>query len=871
MERRRALLPGLSRSAGVLKRSRSLRSLSEPSLLTLIIAKIRYCQDPLFFPVSRCYSSMITLPEDRSPLLLRNRWSFRRAGAMGACILAFSGAAAGGMPALADSPPDFGTGSGAQSLPDGAYGGVRPLERFEFATAVARLLSEVTAQLALTPAETGLSPLQLERELETRVSLERFRQQLQGLLSQIEARSQLPLHQEFADLMETLNRDRDDLAMYGVDADVLHRQAIKTDRRLSRLPPIRFFGTGTFAWKTSEQYFGGNRGQLFSGVDADGALLDTNPAPGAAAAVNAGKRGFFTNPAVLYDTQVGIQYSPSRAYRAVAEFILGNYWGAWKEQQAFSNAFGAGADGMPLLSNRQPGSFALQPLTAYISGSASPPLVGNYVKDASGTLGRFPTKLTRYTWWAVDPDTYINVPREDSGNIYLTGGAFSGKLGGLSLSVFGGYEPTDGTAPWQLTSSQDPTRNGLIGFGHPVRPGGSLFTPGGTGNPFLAGATQGLTPGTTVRDHFQGDYTIPSISSMVAARLSLPAVGFNYVLGTGDDWRTGAAPAFGGSAFRRTGETYSVDFNTTVPVHRIVPSAPHIGIQGEVAVTKQNNWGAYGISNAAAAVGPSNIGNATDYKLTFPIGSVNMYWGGKSISGGYNAPGYWGQLGSWVNPWNFVTDSPVYVKTGRGLNHWQVPLIPTEFGMGLPFTNVPIVGDLAFSLQAGVGHLQDSTVPTQIGPNQLAAAVPSANLFRISHAETGLSFGAGKNSGYKLGLSAESVLRDYPEGGSFKRDVTLLWDALKNLVNIKGGSGAHQLAPQLGLIPGAPPFMTDENYYRFTVGKNLTQDGNTSAKLTLERVVYNDSIAARSGLAGSQTGGGSYRGAVGTLQVNWKF
>jgi hypothetical protein len=825
-----------------------------------------------------------------------------------------------------DVPPDHWAAQAVKTLqdrgivigyPDGTYGGPKAMTRYEFAMALSRLLPQITAEIDAAIAKIPPPP-------QPGVTQDQLNQALQNYYTKAEADQRFATKAEVDQLRGLLDQFRNELTALGVDVNALKTRLAVDEARIAELEKLQVYGYGTAIWKTSAQYYGGGRGQVNAGVDQDGGLLDngaainanpwgiTSGGPGAAsltgnAALNAdGKRGIFENPSTLFDTQLGIQYTPSRNLRAVAEFIMGNYWGAWENQQAFSSSFGPGTDATSLLSNRPGESLGLQTYLAYLAVPFNLPVFPNAIGNSGIAIGRIPTKLTRFTWWAVDPDTTVDVPREDSGNITGTGLAFAGKAGPLNVTLFGVYQPTDGTDPWLTQNTNDIGRNGTIGFGHVVRPGGQQLP--GMGINYANQTRTHLDVGNGL--DYWTYYQIPTLNDAAGVRLALPWIGVNYVIGTGDDWQnwlaTDSATGASFPYFNRTGQVGSVDWNTTVPVHRLVPVIPPIGFQGEVAMSKTNNSGAFGVESSGAigagstlvnpilggpgvalgtGVVPSNVGNATDYKLTFGIGSAGLAFGGKSISPGFDAPGYWGEMGSWVNPWNYVSDSPVYAKGGHGNNAWNVPIIPTEFGLGLPFTNVPLLGSLAFNLQTGVGHLaQDAgglgqtQFFSQVSPSSGLEQISNSQYFRISHASAGLSFGAGPRSGYKFGVSAEDVLRDYPAGGSFKNDMTFIWDALKNLVNVKGGTGAHQISPTFPvsnaanssetvftpanplLFPGA--IQSDENYYKLSIGKNLTADGSATAKLSFERIVYNDRLG---------TAGGSYRGALGTMQVTYKF
>lgn len=820
--------------------------------------------------------------------------------------------------------------------PDGTYGGPRAMTRYEFAMAISRLIplisQEINDAIARIP-QADMSKYVLKTDLpdfsdfvrkEDLPDFSQFvkRDELNNYYTKPEIDQKVTdINNRIGALQAVMDQFRDQLRALGVrvdrlqaDLDALRARVNNLEQRVAELEKLKVYGSATVAFKTSANYAGAARGQYSAGVDRDGALLDhgvypTTPPngnvgtnlggglvpvrqvgvvanPGVFNQVNlnnVGKHGIFENPFATYDTQIGVQYAATPRLRAVAEFIMGNYYGAWNQQHAFDASFNGGPGTSSATngsrSNRNTGSLDLHTYEAYLAfplGNPGP----NDIGLSGGAVGRIPTKLTPFTWWAPDPDTYINIAREDSGDITLTGGQVSGGIKNIALSVFGGYQPTDGTDPFNVSSRNDPSRFGTVGFGHYTRPGGNY-------------GLNALNYPNNSRTHLDPNFwQIPTLTSVAGARLSLPYVGLNYLVGTGDDWNNPAFQALttAGTAaplFNRFGQVWSIDGNTALPLNHVSPSLPRIGLSGELAFSNTNNYRAYGVQrsggggvNAVTFTNgqsiPSQQGTALDYKLSFPIGPVALDLQAKSISPGFNAPGYWGQLGSWVNPWNYVTDSPVYISGGRSRNsaggfqsnRYQYPIIPTALGISVPVINVPNVVDIGLNFNASVGHMMDNIgQPTPVSPTT-ASFVSNPQYFRITHAAMGLSISPGNNSGYKIGVSAEDVLRDYPAGGGFKRDATFLWDSIKQLVNVRGGSGAHQFRPFTGsaqnirLGAGEQAVQSDENYYQISVGKKLTPEGNALAKLLFQRIVYNDRLGVN---------GGSYRGAVGAFQVSYKF
>jgi hypothetical protein len=449
----------------------------------------------------------------------------------------------------------------------------------------------------------------------------------------------------------------------------------------------------------------------------------------------------------------------------------------------------------------------------------------------------------------------------------MTGAALKSDIQGVNYMLFGGYNPTDGTTPGLFVDGGD----GTIGFGHYSRPGGE-YAVGGPLN-YINNTRSHVNLPFVGNEPF---YTVPSLRNVIGGRVGIPEIGINVLAGTSSDWTNPAYLNYGtngGNAttaptFNRFGLTYSADWNTAL---RVAP-LPNIGVTGEMAWSRTNNWGATGVqtsgsymANGVTQLVNSTQGSAYDLNLIFPVGSTRFTLGATQISPGFNAPGSWGSLGSWVNPWNFVTDSPLNIKTGTGNAAYELPIIPTALSVAVPFRNVPVLGEINFNVADRIGHMLGQSASsgqlTPISPTStFSAPVASPSAFSISNASMGLS---SQYSGYHFGVSSEDVLRDYPGNTTGKADFTELWNALRGLINVQGGQGIHQIAPNVALLgPGENIIQSDENYYNVSVSKNLTADGAASAKFTLSRIVYTD----RTGF-----GGGSYRGTVGTMQVSYKF
>ncbi|MCA1595085.1 MAG: S-layer homology domain-containing protein, partial [Chloroflexi bacterium] len=262
-----------------------------------------------------------------------------------------------------DVPPDHWAAQAVKALadqgivigyPDGTYGGPKAMTRYEFAEAISRLLPLITQQIQaavanMKPGDNLVTRDQLNQILQGYVTTDALQQALQpyARLDQVYTREQadqrFALKSDITAIQNVLDQYGRELTSLGTDVNTLKQQYAALNARVTELERFKVYGSGMVAWKTSEQYTGINRGQAAAGVDRDGALLDNgsfiNPAvPGAAVNPGTGKRGFFSDASTFFDTQVGMQYS-SDNWRAVAEFILGNYWGAWHEQQAFNAGF----------------------------------------------------------------------------------------------------------------------------------------------------------------------------------------------------------------------------------------------------------------------------------------------------------------------------------------------------------------------------------------------------------------------------------------------------------------------------------------------------------------------------------------------------
>ena len=522
-----------------------------------------------------------------------------------------------------------------------------------------------------------------------------------------------------------------------------------------------------------------------------------------------------------YDLDLGVVARPVGDVRVAGIFNVGNYVSSYR----FSPEHGydtVGAD-------------EVRPYKVFINVPFK--LLGSN----EITLGRQGTQLTPYTFWAIDPDTYTYIPREDSGEVVFWGINTAWRFGNAKVRWFAGVNPEDGRlqplnvmdqllgtialgtggnvpiigATNTFGEGNDLTGRRPIGvisnmfgarltFGEPdVIPYRATALPVGTAEQL------GIKPDTLRGREVSAEAGEPAAvaaadqpaeaveSGMTFGPFRNVVVGLNYLIGTGRENHSvedARAQVYGGDARFKLGP---------------------IRVEGEAAFG-QSDTGGFDRPRALDA-------SAWDVKgfWGFGLGDIADFeigGGYKRIELDYLVPGYWGLIGAWKNP--------------RGI---QGPVaevrVPLKWNIASFFRNIV--------LKASGEWYRGINVRT-LGTG---SADPEEDNLRIDRYLAGLQFAL--TSRNTVGLGVEQVYRNYVAGSATDAPLALPTAGF-------GGS------PLVGTR-----IKNTETYINLGVGHNFTPD--IALQLLYQVVDFAKYTADRSNQPAN------YRGYVATAQVGVRF
>ena len=499
--------------------------------------------------------------------------------------------------------------------PDGTYGGRRPMTRYEFAVAIARLLAQMNKGGA---SAADLSALRTD--LENRIA---------GNTAAIDALRTLVNGFE-----PELTRLGQDVAAANARLDSLEAQvkALTTrvdnqDGKISALAAEqdRFHVTGevnVIAEGVASRRHSGDVNTPFI------PFLDKN-------GNSQGNTGFenrlLGSTDVYNDVLLNIRGKVSNNATANIDLDFGNYLTALGNTAAFGTDFGGIHPGT--LSNR-PGSQVANVYKAYLDAAVKLGPLGG----AELLVGRFGNQYTKYTLRQADADIYTNLTQTDSGDIIGDGAKVSFKLGPASVS---GFATKMSATPYSQVYGGSGTFTPTPGnpFNNiQVRPGGliaanhAVAINDGIGARATFGAPEGAVIGVTVEQFGlgNGSFVGPNNTGAIDPNRSQFA-------GNG----RGQANA----QFNRL-SVYGVDFNGALPIG--LPGVKKGGILLDAAYTVS----AHGFNNGFNNIGHGNRYTSQEYNAGFAVGPIHLKGGYQYVGPDFSAPGYWGKLGAWSNPTN---------------------------------------------------------------------------------------------------------------------------------------------------------------------------------------------------------------------------
>ena len=657
------------------------------------------------------------------------------------------GAAAG---PFADVPADHWAYNAVKTLqdakivigyPDGTYGGRRPMTRYEFATAIARLLPL----------------LQGNNNYATQDDLARLRSDLEAKL----ATNQAALDA----LTRLVNEFQPELQRLGQDVAAIQTRLANLEGRVAAVEAeqqrLRITGDINFIGEAANSTHKLADGAYSAFADkngvAQGGRIINQEEEAAQPRLLGGGTGasnrLFENSDVYNDILLHLRGKLSDTATANVDLDFTNYLTNLGNTARAGEAASIGS-----LSNNQNGNggflgngnYTSYVYQAYLDAPVSlGPLGGAELR-----IGRFGTQFTKWTLKQQDADIYTNLYQTDSGNIVTDGGWLGFKLGPVGVQGFAGkFNTTPLSQAFVGTATQ--TSAGASQFGaHPL---GTFTTNGasinnaapitqGAGAHFTLGSPENLVFGATVEQFAIGS-TITGVNNGGTPIGGLTDPNRGTVVGGG------VAPS--NSQFNRV-SVYGLDVNGGLPFAFLGQKKGAITIQG-----------AYNVSAQGANSGFNNVGNKQRYQsheelAGFNLGKLALQAGYQFVGPYYSAPGYWGKLGAWTNPTNvkgptYFAKYPITPKLALNADYEQYRAAYGTNENGTPVDS-PINGhDHVNRYQVGLGYGLSSAYAVDLGYEEVQydlrngnGSLANAGKPKESYVTIGVGHSLSQNASFKL-------------------------------------------------------------------------------------------------------------------------
>jgi hypothetical protein len=493
--------------------------------------------------------------------------------------------------------------------PDGTYGGRRPMTRYEFAVAIARLLAQMNH-----PGVSASDLANLRSDLEN---------QIQGNTAAIQA------------LQALVNGFAPELQRLGVDVAANTARLDALEARVGR-------DEGILGSVVNEQ----NRLKITGDVnfigEADASrrrnganylpFLDQN---GVYQGASGTSDRLLSSSDVYEDILLHLRGKLNDTTTANVDLDFGNYLSQVGNTAAFPGYSAGGAAGSDLRPGLlTAGNQYANVYKAYVDAAVKlGPLGGGEL-----LIGRFGNQYTKYTLKQADADIYTNLIQTDSGDIIGDGAAINLKAGPAHVNAFAVKMSAD-----QFSQPY----GGSTGVG-------TIGVAGDPFNPLQSGPAQSRPGGLIASNHAaaldQGYGVRATFGAPEAATLGFTLEQFgltnNGLNGLGANDGLTDPNATGANAQYNRLTVYGADFNGALPFG--LPGIKKGGLLVDASYT---------VSAQGFNEGFNNVGNGFRYSSTDD--QIGATFGGLTLKGGYqyvgpdfSAPGYWGRVGAWTNPTN---------------------------------------------------------------------------------------------------------------------------------------------------------------------------------------------------------------------------
>lgn len=472
--------------------------------------------------------------------------------------------------------------------PDGTFGGKRAMSRYEFATAIARILPLINPQ--------DLSQYATKSDLQNAIA---------GIKPSEMDLSKYATKEDLDAIKKLVDEFRDEIAALGVDVDALKRDvaalcarvdAIEAEQKRVRITgDVNVFAIGT----ATEQ------GNPFD--------LDERQTNGRGTTATVKKDTVIRNIGVVKDFDLNIVGKISQTTTAKATINYGDYLNyiAYVDDyvdgtRATTKAGNATVNGSDVKNSLSDTFF---PYYMYITSGLC---------KGSLEVGRLPLQFTPYTLKKIDVDSYTTILKTDDGNYPVDGVKAGYNFGGVDVTLFA-----------VKNDDNDFLVNGLTGQSN-----AGLFSANNKGFTFFHPKTSGAGLAST---HVIGNID-GAVAQTAGARVTFGGpwkgtIGATY-------YQAWSETAWSGTGAVANGydqaQVYGADL--TIP----------FGKWGFAGSWTQSNTLAGDRFPAVSDVTDDN--SAWDVKVNGTFGKLGAAAGYKNIGRNFAAAGAWDKIGRWTNP-----------------------------------------------------------------------------------------------------------------------------------------------------------------------------------------------------------------------------
>jgi hypothetical protein len=536
-------------------------------------------------------------------------------GAVGTTIPARAQAAAGTTAAsgpFQDVPADHWAYSAVNTLqkagivigyPDGTYGGRRAMTRYEFAEAIARLLPQIN----------NIDTSQFAKQSD----LLAFETDTNGKLATDEA--------AISALQALVDEFQPELKQLGTDVDAIKRRLDSDEDRLAAVEAeqkrVKITGDVNFIAR-----------DFVNTNDHDAPFLDQNGYRAGNNNLNGqftGSSSFWEAPSFVNDVLLTIDGKVSDTSSVVVKIDATDYTpegGSYDSLLPSSDGdlFDDGVARPSFASFSSLGFGNSEAFDIFRAYYDSPVNIG-IDSNADLQVGRLDEQFTPLTLKAEVPDVYVSLPEDNTGNVGVDGAKINFSAGPVKVNAYAGKTDTDKFTTLTAVSP------GAAGF---------YFNEGASN----AQVTQLLTsrPGSIIGG---GVEPTVGIDQSAGAHVTFGASSFNIgataILARVDDGSgQGSVDTWNTTKVDNTLGVYGANVNGTIP------GVSGLGIDAEFAISQTGHGSQFGNNN-------SDHGNeAYNANLAYTFAGVGLKAGYEAIYNAFEAPGYWGKIGSWTNPTN---------------------------------------------------------------------------------------------------------------------------------------------------------------------------------------------------------------------------